>query len=296
MTANGNTYGDAIAILPVAKIVLDKDWGPRTRFTEIDSLAASIAKDGQIEPGIVQRIAGTDTYKLIEGTRRLMACKKAGVASFRAQIVPETADVGNLRWANVLVNIHRVGYRGYETAKVLADYAARTKLAKHGRGAEISKRFGVSEDGEKLRMSASYVNNMLRAFEGLTESCLKAWSEGKLVDDVAWKLAARTKEDQDKLLSQAKNASLASFLESLDAFDNPDPQGGEAGDKDKNDPDNKKSKPGKAALKKALVWATKQEQEEAVVVLKWVLGARKTLELGGVTFDPKAKPADAESK
>lgn len=63
---------------------------PRKRFKGINELAASIAEIGQSCPGIVTLVAGDARYdaQLVDGERRLRACRQAGVP-FRAEVRPD---------------------------------------------------------------------------------------------------------------------------------------------------------------------------------------------------------------
>jgi ParB/RepB/Spo0J family partition protein len=65
---------------------------PRKRFRGIRELADSILEAGQLSPGIVTRVDGDPDFdaQLIDGERRLRACKLAGVP-FRAEVRPDTA-------------------------------------------------------------------------------------------------------------------------------------------------------------------------------------------------------------
>jgi ParB/RepB/Spo0J family partition protein len=60
---------------------------PRKRFAGIAELAESIREIGQIAPGAVTLVKGDDQFdaQLIDGERRLRACRQAGV-KFRAEV------------------------------------------------------------------------------------------------------------------------------------------------------------------------------------------------------------------
>jgi ParB family chromosome partitioning protein len=60
---------------------------PRKRFAGINELAQSISEVGQVSPGLVTPLAGDDRFdaQLVDGERRLRACKIAGV-KFRAEV------------------------------------------------------------------------------------------------------------------------------------------------------------------------------------------------------------------
>jgi ParB/RepB/Spo0J family partition protein len=66
---------------------------PRKHFAGIEELASSIKEVGQICPGLVTRISGDKRFdaQLVDGERRLRACKTAGV-KFRAEIIAVADD------------------------------------------------------------------------------------------------------------------------------------------------------------------------------------------------------------
>lgn len=99
---------------------------PRTVFDEdaLAELVHSVREFGVLQPIVVRSIAGTDTYELIMGERRLRASKEAGLATIPA-IVRETADEDMLRDA-LLENLHRAQLNPLEEAsayqQLLADF------------------------------------------------------------------------------------------------------------------------------------------------------------------------------
>lgn len=66
---------------------------PRKRFKRIPELAASIRKCGQKTPGIVTLIENDASFdaQLVDGERRLRACKMAG-KPFRAEVIDPASD------------------------------------------------------------------------------------------------------------------------------------------------------------------------------------------------------------
>lgn len=99
---------------------------PRTVFDEdaLAELVHSIREFGVLQPIVVRAIAGSDTYELIMGERRLRASKEAGLESIPA-IVRDTADEDMLRDA-LLENLHRAQLNPLEEAsayqQLLADF------------------------------------------------------------------------------------------------------------------------------------------------------------------------------
>jgi ParB family chromosome partitioning protein len=113
---------------------------PRTVFDEdaLAELVHSIREFGVLQPIVVRAIAGSDTYELIMGERRLRASKEAGLTSIPA-IVRETADEDMLRDA-LLENLHRAQLNPLEEAsayqQLLADFGITQE--------ELAKRIGRS--------------------------------------------------------------------------------------------------------------------------------------------------------
>lgn len=66
-----------LAAIPLEQIHPSPE-NPRQRLTEIDELAVSIRENGLIQPLVVQRILGTDGYRVVAGHRRLAAVKRLG--------------------------------------------------------------------------------------------------------------------------------------------------------------------------------------------------------------------------
>jgi len=92
---------------------------PRKRFAGIPQLAASIKAVGQLTPGIVTIVADDPAYdaQLVDGERRLRACKLAGV-KFRAE-VRDDAAYAKIFASSVAANFHRQAHDAIETAEAL---------------------------------------------------------------------------------------------------------------------------------------------------------------------------------
>jgi ParB family chromosome partitioning protein len=117
--------GARLAALDPQKIVPNASQ-PRTVFDEdaLAELVHSVREFGVLQPIVVRAIAGTDTYELIMGERRLRASKEAGLSTIPA-IVRDTADEDMLRDA-LLENLHRAQLNPLEEAsayqQLLADF------------------------------------------------------------------------------------------------------------------------------------------------------------------------------
>ena len=94
---------------------------PRREFTEaeLDELAASIREHGIIQPIVVRKAAGDDTYEIIAGERRWRAAQRAGQHDVPITVVDAT-DKQALEFA-IIENIQRADLNPMEEA---AGYAA----------------------------------------------------------------------------------------------------------------------------------------------------------------------------
>ncbi len=104
------------AIHPLAKIRFD--YG-------VDELAESIGVIGQIQPGKALRVAGRSSgarYLVYIGCRRLIACRKAGVAQFKALVV-STAEESRIQRELLTENMKRANLSVLEELNLLANYS-----------------------------------------------------------------------------------------------------------------------------------------------------------------------------
>ncbi len=124
---------------------------PRTEFdqTGLDSLAASIAAVGVLQP-IVVRVEG-NRYVLVAGERRLRAAKQAGLSTIPAVIRSATDDVSNLTEA-LVENLQR------EDLSVLEEAAAFQ---------ELMEEYGMTHEqvAEQVGRSRSAVTNTVRLLQ-----------------------------------------------------------------------------------------------------------------------------------
>lgn len=102
-----------IFLLPVESIS-SSPYQPRRDFdeTELDSLARSIAHNGLLVPISVREIE--NSYQLIAGERRLMACVRLGMTEIPAMI--EEMDENSSAVLTFIENVHRQGLNCFEEA------------------------------------------------------------------------------------------------------------------------------------------------------------------------------------
>jgi len=134
--------------VPIERIVPNPDQ-PRRTFTpaDLDDLAASIREKGIIQPLILRKKGGDDTYEIVAGERRWRAAQMAQLHEVPA-LVRDYTDTEALEIA-IIENIQRADLNAVEEA---AGYR------------ELMDRFGHTQEkmAEALGKSRSHIANMLR--------------------------------------------------------------------------------------------------------------------------------------
>lgn len=134
--------------VPIERIVPNPDQ-PRRTFTpaDLDDLAASIKEKGIIQPLILRKKGGDETYEIVAGERRWRAAQMAQLHEVPA-LVREYTDTEALEIA-IIENIQRADLNAVEEA---AGYR------------ELMDRFGHTQEkmAEALGKSRSHIANMLR--------------------------------------------------------------------------------------------------------------------------------------
>jgi ParB family chromosome partitioning protein len=140
--------GARLAYLSPASIVPNAQQ-PRHVFDETDmaELVHSIREVGVLQPIVVRPVAGSDTYELIMGERRLRASKTVGLESIPA-IIKETADDAMLRDA-LLENLHRSELNPLEEASAYQ---------------QLLQDFGITQEqlADRIGRSRPQISNTLR--------------------------------------------------------------------------------------------------------------------------------------
>lgn len=125
MSKNSERMGK-LACLPLGEIAPNPNQ-PRRSFDqqELDKLARSIAANGLLQPVTVRR-TDRDSYQLIAGERRLLACKALGMDKIAA-IVVEMPDTDSAVMA-LVENLHRADLNCFEEAEAIAGLMADGRL------------------------------------------------------------------------------------------------------------------------------------------------------------------------
>jgi ParB family chromosome partitioning protein len=153
---------------------------PRSRFDRagLEQLAASIERNGLLQPVVVRRRGGG--YQLIMGERRLRAARLAGKTSIPA-IVREADDAESLKLA-LLENLQREDLNPIDEARGYLDL-------KDGFG------FSIADIARMVGKDRSTVANTLRLL-GLPEKIIGLISSGQLTAGHARAILAIEDDDQ----------------------------------------------------------------------------------------------------
>lgn len=79
----------------------------RDEYGDLDVLAASIKKEGIIQPLAVRTCAGGEEYILLAGGRRYKACQQAGVTDIPVRIYPDNLSELEMRSIELMENVAR---------------------------------------------------------------------------------------------------------------------------------------------------------------------------------------------
>jgi ParB family chromosome partitioning protein len=88
--------------------IKDVVFGERFReeYGDLDMLAASLKKEGQIQPLAVKQ-TGPDKYILLAGGRRYKACLQAKIEEVAVRIYPESLSDIEMRSIELMENVAR---------------------------------------------------------------------------------------------------------------------------------------------------------------------------------------------
>jgi DNA modification methylase len=79
----------------------------RDEYGDLDTLAASLKKEGIIQPLAVRACTGGDEYILLAGGRRYKACLQAGISEIPVRVYPETLNDLEMRSIELMENVAR---------------------------------------------------------------------------------------------------------------------------------------------------------------------------------------------
>ena len=170
MSKNSERIGK-LARLPVGEILPNPNQ-PRRSFDqqELDKLAKSIAANGLLQPISVRR-QDRNSYELIAGERRLMACKALGMDKIPA-IVIEMPDTDSAVMA-LVENLHRADLECFEEAEAIAKLMADGRLTQQ----QVAKMLCKSQPAIANKLRLLRISPLLRSLlveNGLTERHARA--------------------------------------------------------------------------------------------------------------------------
>jgi ParB/RepB/Spo0J family partition protein len=143
-----------LGIIPISQITIGDRF--RIDYGDIDQLAASMKKDGIIQPLAVRRLS-QDTYDLCAGGRRLKACIQAGISDIPVRIYPVTMTDLELRSVELMENVARKDLTWDEAARLrkaihlvnVEIYGPKTSTAPDAPGhsqTDTAKMLGISKE------------------------------------------------------------------------------------------------------------------------------------------------------
>lgn len=180
---------------------------PEGREGDIEELVESIRTLGQRAPIEVQRIEGSERFRLAAGFRRTEAMRRLGRKTIRAKVLTDGSEDGRLL-ANVLENEN-----------------ARKDISPLGRvaGYEFlqSKGLSVAETAARVGKAEDFVRDHLRISNGAPEVraalALAEGAEGSVSWGVARLILRRPKGEQAALLKRLAGMSVLRAVEALKA-------------------------------------------------------------------------------
>lgn len=186
-----------LAVIDINQILVGERF--RVDYGDIDALAASLKKEGIIQPLAVRRLS-EDKFDLCAGGRRLKACQQAGIIEIPVRIYPETMTDLELKAVELMENVCRKDLTWDEAARLrreihltnVAIYGEKTSTSIDAIGwsqADTAKMLGRSPGGvsDDIALAAA-----LEVFPQLKE--------------------AKTKNDASKLLKKLQEEMVLSEI------------------------------------------------------------------------------------
>jgi ParB/RepB/Spo0J family partition protein len=136
----------------------------RINETKTKELAESMKANG-LQNRIVVRQIGPDKYEVKQGSRRFAAAKLLKWEEIEAHLAPDTMTEKSHDLASLVENLQRESLTPYEEAMGYRQLSVDYSMS----GADISKATGIS---------ASHVNNSIRAVSNLSPEILEQWKAG----------------------------------------------------------------------------------------------------------------------
>jgi site-specific DNA-methyltransferase (adenine-specific) len=117
-----------LKVIPITSIIVEERF--REEYGDIDTLAASIKKEGIIQPlAVCARVDGS--YRLLAGGRRIKACSQAGISEIPVRIYPATLSELEMRSIELMENIARKDMSWVEATNLKSEIH-KLQIAIHG--------------------------------------------------------------------------------------------------------------------------------------------------------------------
>lgn len=173
---------------------------------ELRALGTSL-QSRQLEPiGVTPTTDGT-RYRLVWGSRRVMAAKLVGMKTLNAEVLPAMSE-GEEALANAIENLQRKDLTVYEQARVCATLR--------------EKKMSGKQVAAELNLSVSHISNLAICYEHLPEVIKTAWREGGPATDMNFLRSIITKEADGKKTQASEQEMIDAWKErvaSLQAVD-----------------------------------------------------------------------------
>ena len=154
-----------ISDIRLSKVNIRKDLKAGTEDVGLEDLAESIKEKGLLNPLIVRRLKD-ETYELIAGQRRFLACQKLGWESVPS-IIRDISDDTDATILSLIENVHRADLNPLDKAK-----AYQRIFEKYRDYNKVAKETGVSvstiKKYLKLLSLAPSIQEKLSTSEGAT--------------------------------------------------------------------------------------------------------------------------------
>ena len=202
-TRTGESYADGSVFSCAVEKIIPQRGQPRQHFAQeaLEELALSIREHGLLEPLVVRRLAGKDSFEIIAGERRWRASQKAGLREVMV-VVRDVSPATAFELA-LIENVQREDLDPIEFAEAL-DRLVR----EHGYTQEsLAKRVGkdrstITNALRLLKLPASVRTNVVSGelSEGHARALLGAPTEKSILDLAAKILRGRLSVRQAEAL------------------------------------------------------------------------------------------------
>ncbi len=193
-SSSSSTENDSLKMLAV-DLIQRGQYQPRQDFDAkaLDELADSIRAQGMVQPIVVRKLLGKDSYEIIAGERRWRAAQQAGLHEVPV-VIKEVSDQTAMCMA-LIENIQRENLNPLEEAQALS---------------RLIQEFGMTHEAiaDSVGRSRSSVSNLIRLLE-LAEDVKALLVKGDLEMGHARALLTLSKSDQSHIAAQVAKRGLS---------------------------------------------------------------------------------------